>query len=47
MEKVDFITTVNGNPILVEKVSKSDEQKEAAKLKGYADSFVKADSENG
>lgn len=47
MEKVDFIVSVNDNPILIEKVSKSDEQKEAAKLKGYADSFVKADSENG
>lgn len=47
MEKVDFIVSVNDNPILIEKVSKSDEQKEAAKLKGYADSFVKAESENG
>ena len=47
MEKVDFIVSVNDNPILIEKVSKSDEQKDAAKLKGYADSFVKADSENG
>ena len=47
MEKVDFITTVNGNPILVEKVSKSDEQKDAAKLKGYAEAVVKAGNENG
>ena len=47
MEKIDFITSVNDNPILIEKASKSDEQKDAAKLKGYADSFVKADSENG
>ena len=46
MEKVDFVTTVNGQQIVIENVSKADEQKEAEKLKGYADALAKANSGN-
>lgn len=46
MEKVDFVTTVNDQQIVIEKVTKADEQKEAEKLKGYADAIAKANNGN-
>ena len=46
MENVDFVTTVNDQQIVIEKVTKADEQKEAEKLKSYADAIAKANNGN-
>lgn len=46
MEKVDFVTTVNGQQIVIENITKADDQKEAEMLKGYVDAVSKANNGN-
>ena len=46
MEKFDFVTTVNGQQVVVDKVTKADAQKEAEKFTAYAEAIANADNGN-
>lgn len=46
MENVDFVTTVNGQQIVIENITEAEAKKNAQKIEEYADAIAKANNDD-